>query len=212
MIHAEFLSEFCRINTVYGEKLYPPERVTRIWEAVKFLNHREWESVVGNIVGEMMKPPMLSDFRQAVAGYHRQREGHKPIAAMAFERTTCACRWCGHSGWIFAVKRDELVAGPTAFRCADCRAHEILEHSTCIPLWSDRFSQSYWPKLFCGPLCDPWDMPTYATPPVYAEPEPDPAPPSGSDRVAAVIASVTAALAAPILELPQEATQQNWDF
>lgn len=67
-----FQTEIQRLINVYGQKAYPRERTELIWQEVQQLSDRWFSWLIGHLIGDNERPPMVTVFRE-----HSSREREK---------------------------------------------------------------------------------------------------------------------------------------
>lgn len=72
----EFVPGMERLRTVYGEKLYPEERIKAFFDELRGIDPKLWASVVDRLVKEESRPPMMKEIRMAIAA---EKERHREV-------------------------------------------------------------------------------------------------------------------------------------
>lgn len=139
----QFQHQVVRLQDVYGEKTYGKERVKLIWETVRNLDLRFFESVVSHIIKTSRTPPLIPEITEAIiqvrrhqsevqkkAGFAKQVE---PLSDSAFspddvkmmfrvvkgklEGKVSAEEWQGFHEWVLTVV---ALSKQKRYRCNRC--------------------------------------------------------------------------------------------
>lgn len=128
-----------RLVVTYGEAKYPAERFTAIWKAVANVDAAVWAAAIERLIAEDAHPPMLvriTDVVRIVQDDMRARGDRT-----ATEQRLAACRACGGTGWVVAVRR----AGPHADRAFRCTCDAAARISKTYVAWSDDAAREWRP-------------------------------------------------------------------
>lgn len=79
-----------RLKDCYGDRVYPVERETQIWFWAKRLDEKLFNSIVGNLIANCERPPLLGKFKEAY--------GELKSAHASSEKSPMKCYYCGDHG------------------------------------------------------------------------------------------------------------------
>ncbi len=79
----EFIPGMERLRSVFGDRLYPEERVRSFFGELRGMDHKLWLAVVDRLVKEESKPPMMREIRLAFAA---EKERHRELEKSAERR------------------------------------------------------------------------------------------------------------------------------
>lgn len=142
MQSGEFNEQINRLKTTYGDKNYPDERITAIWNETRNLDFYEFENVITRIIGAERYAPMVDKIKEYISGYQKLNYEQQKMR-MEEEMALNPCKRCGGTGFVIASHRN-IPSSDFAFRCS-CKAAEFYV-SKKIPLWSNSYLQNYQPK------------------------------------------------------------------
>lgn len=108
----------------WGEQIYPPIQLNRLWQLVKDCHAGEFRYALDGVNMQARKAPSLAEIRaacQPIIAKAREDQKREKLRALA---ATAPCRQCGNSGWVYAYRavRPDLIF---TFICS-CEAVEIM--------------------------------------------------------------------------------------
>jgi hypothetical protein len=153
-----------RLKSVYGEKVFPPERVELIRRAVQYVAPEIWQATVGEVISEHMTPPNVNKIREALYATRKKlnvgetdfwsdiRNQIKEI-----EKSPLACRHCLGSGVFGAYRTQDANRYLYTFLCV-CRsgglAARLPEHKGKIRQWDVKMRGEWHPEHESEPQPD----------------------------------------------------------
>jgi len=159
MTYASFLVQMARMSGTYGEKAYPSERQASIWKIVQRLKLAQLQLIIDRLIDDSERPPMVPAFSAAAIPYLAELEVIRKAEIREEIMNLVPCLWCEHRGLIFAKPSERIGPyGDAVFRCPFCRASQLLNLSTKIPPWTNKFAPTWWPRYGNGTLSDPDDV------------------------------------------------------
>lgn len=138
-----------RLKAVYGEKSYPAERIKRLWISMQYLDDREFETIVSELIGTCATAPMLGKFLDEAESYCRKHAAEREKALQAWIYSQPFCTLCGKSGVVLAARMED--DGLVSFRCP-CPIGTRKNFSGI--LWREEFSNSHRAERFQYPESD----------------------------------------------------------
>jgi hypothetical protein len=90
----KFNEEIVRLKSVYGEKSYPPERISLIWREFYYISDKDFLSAVDQLISNKRFAPMVDDFRGILSGQTRSNRLEKIDAI----KKSSYCKLCGNTG------------------------------------------------------------------------------------------------------------------
>jgi ribosomal protein L37AE/L43A len=144
----EFEKLMGELRDYYGEKGFPPKSATVIFRLVKDLTPGEFSQVIEQLTEQEVRAPSPAVIkRQAQPLINRARERRQRQKLEELERSGTFCVYCGHSGYVTALKRTSPCA-EFSFRCPFCPATKVRRQSEKIPFWSDEWKADFVPVSF----------------------------------------------------------------
>jgi hypothetical protein len=149
MNRKEFNEQMARLISVYGQNKYPVERLDMIFRAVNAISLEHFENQVSEFIGSSDKPPLMQDFRNALAGL--LTEAIKKLMETKLVNIP-SCLNCDNTGHARMYEKD--TGFEFAFQCT-CERGKILCRSFPIQYsgMSEKFvshrmwSSSRWSRL-----------------------------------------------------------------
>ena len=135
MTRSEFNNIMTELTDNFGEKIYPPARISIIWAAVQGLDGGEFRGILRHLVmNERFAPAPGKIISACYESLNRQMVAEKRKKLEELQASGTQCRWCGNCGTVSAHPKDPRIkrGQPFAFRC-DCAAGDIS--GTALPVW-----------------------------------------------------------------------------
>lgn len=115
MNESEFNKQIDRLVECYGAKSYPRERIIGIWYSFRTYHYEDFKSGVNKIINECAFPPMVTQMKEHIV----RRRG--------LSERVYPCEHCSGQGMFLAIKIDNPIHAPYAFRC-NCPNGERFPH------------------------------------------------------------------------------------
>jgi len=89
LLQTEFTHQVDRLKSSFGEKNYPAERIKILWDELRHQDAAWMNKVVTRLIGESRFPPLLPEFRDALAiqrerGWNTEKQQMARSASEAF--------------------------------------------------------------------------------------------------------------------------------
>lgn len=133
MILAIFESNIKKLAKVYGEKLYPDERVEIFWQMVKDFPEESFSRQVQYWIANNKQAPLGLEFQEFV----KKQNYHKQIQIKTNLANDHRCKYCADVGLVLTTDPNGLSV---AFKCSYCSNANQKEK---IAYWSDKNSNGH---------------------------------------------------------------------
>lgn len=141
----QFERHVAKLKSVYGERIYPDERVDTLWGSFKEMGSEEFEKLISHIINTYQRPPMPTEIK--TISYVVNREFYEERKRKYQERISSGevdpCRYCENSGLLTATWIHSETTNGFSFRCSFCNSQERIKTSKIIPLWGSSFKKNY---------------------------------------------------------------------
>ncbi len=105
MTEHEFKGQMTRLVSVYGDKAYPPERMSLIWREMKNAALYEFEAIVSELIGTCSYAPLIDKFRTAKSELFAKNSCDYERKLRAWVAAQPRCPYCDNYGYITATHR-----------------------------------------------------------------------------------------------------------
>jgi len=110
----EFLPKISILQKVYGEKAYPAERVSVMWNKFKCLTYQEWSAGIDRAIASNRWAPMMPQLEDVFINEINKSAqlNRKMIVSKA---TNGICKHCKNTGIVMKTRARDMIE--FAFRC-----------------------------------------------------------------------------------------------
>lgn len=128
----EFEPSVVRLRSVYGEKIFPPERLDILYRAVQYVSLDIWTEALDLVIGEHMMAPNVNKIKEAVYAVRKTKGDTADAWEPLRERIRATqklpedknCRQCWGGGTLYCYLKDDPHQYQYVKIC-DCAAGEV---------------------------------------------------------------------------------------